>query len=57
VWEVREDLVDKYAKLITEGLVNLDISKFGVELSIPFVANAEVGDNLAEMEELSLEEV
>jgi uracil-DNA glycosylase family 4 len=57
VWEVREDLVDKYAKLITEGLVNIDTSKFNFQLSIPFVANAEVGDNLAEMEELNLEEV
>jgi len=57
IWEVKEELVDKYAKLITEGLVNINTSKFNVHLSIPFVANAEVGDNLAEMEELNLEEV
>jgi DNA polymerase-1 len=57
VWEVREDLIDKYANLITKSLVNIDTSKFNVQLSIPFVANAEVGDNLAEMEELDLEEV
>ena len=57
VWEVKEELLDQYTPFITKNLVNIDTSKFGLELSIPFVANAEMGDNLAEMEELDLEEV
>lgn len=52
VWEVREDVEEKYVNLLRENLVNIDTSKFGVRLSIPFVANAEVGYNLAEMDEV-----
>ena len=53
VWEVDEDKIDKYAEIVTKSMVSVDLEgKFGFTPSIPFVANAEVGQNLAEMEEL-----
>jgi len=52
IWEVDLSLLDKYAKLITEAMVNVETKeRFGFNLSIPFVANAEYGTNLAETEE------
>jgi DNA polymerase-1 len=51
VWEVDIDKVDKYAWIVKENMEKVDTSKFGFKLSIPFVANAEVGFSLAETEE------
>jgi uracil-DNA glycosylase family 4 len=57
VWEVDIDKVGKYAGLITEAMTNIDTqSKFGFTPSIPFVADAEEGFNLADMIEYNPEE-
>lgn len=52
VWEVREDLEEKYVDLLRHNLVDIDTSKFNFIPSVPFVANAEVGEHLADMEEV-----
>lgn len=57
VWEVDVDKVDKYAWMVKRGMEQVDTSKFGFKLSIPFVANAEVGFSLADTEEYKFEEV
>ena len=57
VWEVDIDKLNEYAKLITRAMTNIDTqSKFGFTPSIPFVADAEEGFNLAEMIEYDPEE-
>jgi DNA polymerase I-like protein with 3'-5' exonuclease and polymerase domains len=57
VWEVDLYKINEYAKLITKSMTSIDTqSKFGFTPSIPFVANAEEGFNLAEMAEIDLEE-
>jgi len=51
VFEVKEELEDKYDRLIKEGLETVDTSKFGFALDVPFVAESKHGYNLWEMEE------
>ncbi|RLF61809.1 MAG: hypothetical protein DRN37_00160 [Thermoplasmata archaeon] len=58
VFEVRDDerLVD-YARIIKQEMENPPLERdFGVRLSVPLVAEAKVGENLAEMVDLDLEE-
>jgi len=56
IWEIDADAIDKYAWLVKRNLEQVDTSKFGFSLSIPFVAEAELGLNLAETEEYKFEE-
>jgi DNA polymerase-1 len=52
IWEVDLGYLDKYAKLITNKMVEVDTKdRFGFELTIPFVANAEYGFNLKDVKE------
>jgi hypothetical protein len=51
IFEVKEEVLEEKIDFIKESLVTVDTSKFGFTLSIPFVADAEKGFNLAEMEE------
>ena len=57
VWEVDIDKLSTYAKRIIEAMTNIDTqSKFGFTPSVPFVAEAEEGYNLADMIEYNPEE-
>jgi uracil-DNA glycosylase family 4 len=57
VWEVDEDKIHEYARMILHNMTNIETkSKFGFDLSVPFVAEAEEGYNLADMVEFNLEE-
>lgn len=57
VWEVPMYKVEEYAESILQAMTNIDTqSKFGFTPSIPFVAEAEEGFNLAEMTEYIPEE-
>jgi uracil-DNA glycosylase family 4 len=57
VWEVDIDKVNTYAGVILDGMTNIETkSKFGFTPSVPFVAEAEEGYNLADMLEYNPEE-
>ena len=57
VWEVDMDKVGEYSKIVIHGMTNIDTqSKFGFTPSVPFVAEAEEGYNLADMIEYNPEE-
>jgi len=57
VWEVKIDKLSKWAKIIIEDMTSIDTqSKFGFTPSVPFVAEAEEGYNLADMIEYNPEE-
>ena len=57
VWEVDIDKVQLYAKRIIDAMTNIETqSKFGFTPSVPFVAEAEEGYNLADMVEYNPEE-
>lgn len=48
-FQVREDLIDKYTRIIRHHMVNPPLEQFGVHLSIPLGSDCKVGRNLAEM--------
>jgi DNA polymerase I-like protein with 3'-5' exonuclease and polymerase domains len=50
-FEVRTDLVDKYAPIIKYHMVNPPLKQFGVELNLPLGSDCMVGTSLAEMRE------
>jgi len=53
ILECREDKVDKYIPIIRWHLENPPLKKlFGIKLRVPMVADAKVGPNLGEMEEV-----
>lgn len=57
VWEIDMDKLKEYGLRIIEKMTNIDTkSKFGLTLSVPFVAGAEEGYNLADMIEYNPEE-
>ena len=57
VWEVDIDKIQFYSKSIIDAMTNIDTqSKFGFTPSVPFVAEAEEGYNLADMIEYDPEE-
>lgn len=57
VWEVDIDKIQFYSRSIIEAMTNIDTqSKFGFTPSVPFVAEAEEGYNLADMVEYDPEE-
>lgn len=57
VWEVDIDKIQLYTKSIIEAMTNIETqSKFGFTPSVPFVAEAEEGFNLADMLEYNPEE-
>jgi DNA polymerase I-like protein with 3'-5' exonuclease and polymerase domains len=57
VWEIDIESLVSYAKLILHTMTTIDTqSKFGFTPSIPFVADAEEGYNLADMIEFNPEE-
>lgn len=55
IWELDVELLEKYASLVTRDMENVETQKrFGFTASVPFVANAEYGVNLATTEEYDL---
>lgn len=48
-FQVREDLIDKYTRIIRHHMVNPPLEQFGVHLSIPLGSDCKVGRNLADM--------
>ena len=57
VWEVDIDKLSSYARRIIEAMTNIETQdKFGFTPSVPFVAEAEEGYNLADMIEFNPEE-
>lgn len=51
-FECKADKVDHYAKIIKETMENIPIDRyFGIKLSVPIVADCQVGPNRAEMKE------
>jgi DNA polymerase-1 len=57
VWEVKTEHLSKWAKAIIGDMTSIDTqSKFGFTPSVPFVAEAEEGYNLADMIEYNPEE-
>ena len=49
--EVREDVVDKWVPIIKQTMENLPLKKkFGVELTVPIVADITVGTHFGEGE-------
>ena len=57
IFEVDMNKLQEYGKYIIEKMTNIDTqSKFGFTLSVPFVAEAEEGYNLADMMEYNPEE-
>jgi hypothetical protein len=55
IWELDVGLLEKYARLVTKDMENVETQKrFGFTASVPFVANAEWGTNLASTEEYDL---
>ena len=53
IWELDLELLDTYAKLVTKDMETVETKKrFGFKASVPFVANAEWGYDLASTEEI-----
>jgi DNA polymerase I-like protein with 3'-5' exonuclease and polymerase domains len=50
-YEVRNDLVDKYAPIIKYHMVNPPLKQFGVELNLPLGSDCMVGTSLDNMQE------
>jgi DNA polymerase I-like protein with 3'-5' exonuclease and polymerase domains len=48
-FEVRIDLVDKYAPIIKHHMINPPLKQFGVELNLPLESDCKVGPSLADM--------
>lgn len=55
-FQVREDLVDKYARIIKHHMINPPLEQFGVRLNLPLGSDCLMGRNLAEMTEYTIEE-
>lgn len=55
IFEVRDDpeIIMRYYKLIKRHMENPPLERFGVKMRVPLVANAKIGKNLADMEELT----
>lgn len=51
---VKEEKVEELAPQLKQRMEHVDTSDFGFELSVPMKVDIQVGDNLAEMEELEL---
>lgn len=49
IFEIDEDKVDKYAKIIRYGMENIDTKTYGFNLTVPLLVEAEFGKNLSEM--------
>ena len=57
IWEIDMDKLKEYGAYIIDKMTNIDTQKkFGFTLSVPFVAEAEEGYNLADMIEYHPEE-
>ncbi len=55
IYEVKEEYTEQYARMIKDHMEHPPLQRdFGVELSVPLVADVKVGKNLAEMHELTL---
>ena len=52
LFEVKEDFVDKYYRIIKNVMENPPLKEFGVELLVPMVAEGKAGDNFIDMEAL-----
>lgn len=48
-FQVREDLVDKYARIIKHHMINPPLEQFGVNLNLPLGSDTQVGRSLADM--------
>ena len=55
VFEVDDDKIEKYAKIIKRRMESVDTSDFGFELTVPFKVEMKVGKNLSEMKDLVVE--
>ena len=53
-FQVREDLIDKYAHIIRHHMIHPPLEQFGVRLSLPLGSDCKVGRNLAEMVDYEL---
>ena len=48
-FQVREDLVDKYVRIIKHHMINPPLEQFGVNLNLPLGSDTQVGRSLADM--------
>jgi uracil-DNA glycosylase family 4 len=53
IFEIDEDKVTKYAQIIKNGMEKIDTATYGFNLSVPLLVEAEIGNNLSEMNEYS----
>jgi DNA polymerase-1 len=56
VFEVQDDKIEKYSKIIKRCMESVDTSSFGFELTVPFKVDMKMGKNLSEMKDLILED-
>lgn len=54
IFEIDEDKVDKYARLIKYHQEHVDTRKFGFEIDVPLVVDVKVGPNLWDMEKYNV---
>ena len=52
-FEIKNEKLEEYVKMCKDCMENVDtVGKFGCSITVPFIAEGEVGNNLAETQEI-----